>query len=584
MSSNMQEMLLAMRQCSLPLFFASTILAIYLHFTVKQELSNLRSQVVIAREQSSLQTKLATAKGAGYDSCTNEHVSTCLDGTRTELLRRILDWSTDPTGKCIYWLCGKAGMGKSTIARTIAQRLHNTGHLGATFFFKRGEGDCGSAGRFFPTILSQLADRIPELVPAVVRSLDNDSTLCEHSLQRQFGDLILLPLKNVTPEQNLDLTIVIDALDECAGDGDLRTILRLLPQVNNIPSVRLRLFITSRPDFHIRLGFGRIDGSLHKDVLLEKVQAPTVEHDIRLYFRHRFAEIRREGTECSYNPLSPDWPGDECIDKLVALAVPLFIVASTICRFVSLDDPRGRLERLLQSRNPFLSSINNMYHTILLQLFRGRDAPEHRKILADFRQVVGSIVLLAEPLAIRSLVGLLEVQDETIWSTLQPLHSVLDIDKLKPIRLLHLSFRDFLVEQTDQPAGQSAGPPAGQFHIDETKMHADLFDACIRRLQQPNALRQDICGIQKPGTKRVDVGKDRIEKCIPSDVAYACSHWIWHALEGHQVLRDDDHVHEFLRRHFLHWLEVLNWLGRLSSVIKQINKLRALVDVSQSLC
>jgi hypothetical protein len=39
-------------------------------------------------------------------------------------------------------------------------------------------------------------------------------------------------------------------------------------------------------------------------------------------------------------------------------------------------------------------------------------------------------------------------------------------------------------------------------------------------------------------------------------------------------------VHGFLKAKFLHWLEALAWLGRLSTVIDYINDLVHLVDVS----
>jgi len=34
-----------------------------------------------------------------------------------------MDWCDDPDSKCIFWLNGMAGTGKSTISRTIAREL-----------------------------------------------------------------------------------------------------------------------------------------------------------------------------------------------------------------------------------------------------------------------------------------------------------------------------------------------------------------------------------------------------------------------------------------------------------------------------
>lgn len=73
----------------------------------------------------------------------------CLGGTRTELLQKIEEWALSPSQRCIFWLRGMAGTGKSTISRTVAKAPLIKPHLSASFFFKRGEGDRGNAKKFF---------------------------------------------------------------------------------------------------------------------------------------------------------------------------------------------------------------------------------------------------------------------------------------------------------------------------------------------------------------------------------------------------------------------------------------------------
>jgi hypothetical protein len=60
-----------------------------------------------------------------------------------------------------------AGTGKSTISCTVAQNFADKGDLGASFFFKRGEGDRGHAGLFIATIATQLVQKLPLLAPHV---------------------------------------------------------------------------------------------------------------------------------------------------------------------------------------------------------------------------------------------------------------------------------------------------------------------------------------------------------------------------------------------------------------------------------
>lgn len=59
----------------------------------------------------------------------------------------------------------------------------------------------------------------------------------------------------------------------------------------------------------------------------------------------------------------------------------------------------------------------------------------------------------------------------------------------------------------------------------------------------------------------------KVEQYLPPEVKYACLYWIEHLQKGGSHLYDDDEVHQFLKAHFLHWLEVL---------IRRITQLEAL--------
>ncbi|KAL8626046.1 hypothetical protein Q9189_008273, partial [Teloschistes chrysophthalmus] len=64
--------------------------------------------------------KLLYAKGAMYNSYGDDHII-CLPATRVDLLHHIYDWARHPHSKSIFWLSGWAGIGKSTISRTVAK-------------------------------------------------------------------------------------------------------------------------------------------------------------------------------------------------------------------------------------------------------------------------------------------------------------------------------------------------------------------------------------------------------------------------------------------------------------------------------
>lgn len=85
---------------------------------------------------------------------------------------------------------------------------------------------------------------------------------------------------------------------------------------------------------------------------------------------------------------------------------------------------------------------------MLSQLLVGLTRPEAHRVAETFKQVVGCIVTLASPLSTLSLAGLLALSPDDIEDQLDFLHSVLNIpsDRTMAVQLLHLSFRDFLVD------------------------------------------------------------------------------------------------------------------------------------------
>lgn len=175
--------------------------------------------------------KLPIAHDAAFNSFTDQHEVECLPGTRTDLLDQITQWAGSPHGKCIFWLNGMAGTGKSTICRTVARSFHEKEQLGASFFFKRGEGDRGSAAKLFPTIAKQLIVSIPWLSASVEDAVTKDPDIGRKSLKEQWDKLILQPLLQSKPpdQQGVKRVVVIDALDECDREEDIRLIIRLLP-------------------------------------------------------------------------------------------------------------------------------------------------------------------------------------------------------------------------------------------------------------------------------------------------------------------------------------------------------------------
>lgn len=95
-----------------------------------------------------------------------------------------------------------------------------------------------------------------------------------------------------------------------------------------------------------------------------------------------------------------------------------------------------------------------------------------------------------------------------------------------------------------------------------------------------NSLRQDVCGQQAPGTLVANVECSRIEQCLPPEVKYTCLYWIQHLLKSGARLHGNNHVHQFLEVHLLHWLEALAWMDKTDKGIRAILSLVTQIPVS----
>jgi NACHT domain len=486
------------------------------------------------------------------------------------VLRQITIWADGPREKCIFWLNGMAGTGKSTIARTVARRYYDLGRLGASFFFSRGGGDLSHAGKFFTSIAAQLANKSPALKGYIREVIAEHKDIADQALRDQWKQLVFRPLSMLMADEPLPpLVLVVDALDECEHEDDVRAILLLLAEARCLGGIRLRVLVTSRPETPIRLGFRDISRAEHQDFVLHNISQSVIGHDLTAFVHHELAIIRRK------HGFTSDWPGEQITKLLVQKAGGLFIWAATACRFIG-DGKRfakSRLSLILQgdtSGMPTERRLDEIYLAILMHSIRGEyGEPEKEELYRMFKQTVGSIIITFEAPSADTLAKLLDTSKEEIDQTLYDLHSLLNIpeDQEQPIRPLHPSFRDFLLDK------RRCWDP--HFWVDEKKTHGVLARSCLWVMF--NGLRRDICGLHAPGALASKVHSNRIQQCLPSELQYACRYWIQHLQCSKARLFDNDPVHRFLQKHFLHWLEALSLIGKTSDSVGMVTALQSMM-------
>jgi hypothetical protein len=421
----------------------------------------------------------------------------------------------------------------------------------------------------------QLARNIPQNQRYISDAVIERNDIAHQSLPDQWRQLVLRPLSRLDYSSSPPLyLLVVDALDECDSEDDIRMILQLFTEARTLKAVRLRVFLTSRPEIPIRYGFYSIPETQHKDFVLHDIPPVIVNHDISIFFEYNLEAIRKERL------LEAGWPGEQVIRRLVQNACGLFIWAATAYRFIREGKKRqvikNRLASVLQSNGSVpepVKYLNEIYITVLKHSIPPEFSDkEKEEFYSKLRYILGGIVVLLSPLSTSSLSSLLDISEEDIDEILEDLHAILDIpkDKTCPLRLHHPSFRDFLLNKERYSDSN--------FQVDERQAHQTVANCCIQLMS--TSLTQDVCRQKAPGTLIADVEKSRIDQCLPPEVEYACIYWVQHLRKSDAQLYDNDQVHKFLQVHLLHWLEALGWIGKTSEGILAILSLEVQIQVS----
>jgi hypothetical protein len=481
------------------------------------------------------------------------HEHLCYQGTRIEVLNEILLWCRGDSEQNIYWLRGMAGTGKSTISRTVADQLVSENLLGGSYFFSRGQGGLASAVDLVTTLAVQLSRISSAYEEQICEALAAAPQVTKRTHREQWNQLILGSLKETDVPQAPSNTVVfvIDALDECDNSDDVCRLLQLFSEAKDLHNVKIRVFVTSRPETFINLGFEALPDESHLQFVLHDVPPGNIEQDLKIFFSIEFEDIRRRKKKVH------DWPSEIQTGELVSKAGGLFIFAATSTRFIreSRLSPDTSIALILDNKVKTTSvtrSIDSVYTTVLHNSLLGDCEGEEKEILlAQFKLIVGTIVTASDALTQESLSELLQIPLEDVETALQPLQSVLNIPNTthEPVRLLHPSFRDYLLDAKRCPA---------EFYISEAEIHVKLAKACLRAVSK---LDRDICGLKDPGVLVEDVDPAIISQNIPPYLRYACLYWFHHSKLGGNGFNDGGDVHVFLLDHLLHWLEALGWLG-----------------------
>ncbi|KAH6991333.1 hypothetical protein BKA56DRAFT_667813 [Ilyonectria sp. MPI-CAGE-AT-0026] len=483
--------------------------------------SNLLESIVqYIQENMQPPIQLPTFEDARFDSARVHDAPKCYEGTRASVFDRVMAWVNDAEGETFFWLHSPAGTGKSTLARSLVAKLLDTKQLAAGYFFQRQDAVGSGTSLFFPTIASQLMDTIPEFDIFLRTSLSDakNPKLESKPIEDQFKILIQDPLSAMDGPKTTRV-IIVDALDECNAPDHLYRLLSLFSRLNDIDSLRLRVFITSRLVFSIQKTFQTLSKEmvpycsldLHREFLEE------TNNGIKIVLEAGLAKIKAE------NDIKTDpWPSLEDFDRILSQATtpsPLFIYAKTLLRFVNQKGrPLRRLKLWLERHHSNATQLEDLYATIFQDLDRDEETGKSGALLSEEKQVLlhvlRAIVLVAIPLPAAALAVLLDIERDDVNDHVKSLHAVLHVPTTDraPVEIIHKSFADFLLRDRQKDTNA--------FWVDAPETHAMLARGCIKRMCK--GLRKNICKLNHPMTSTNRIKQATIQHFIPVDLQYAC--------------------------------------------------------------
>ncbi|KAI0090929.1 WD40-repeat-containing domain protein [Irpex rosettiformis] len=465
----------------------------------------------------------------------------CLEGTRTSVLRDITGWLLTESSQNILWLYGTAGSGKSTIARSIQDYMLSLSRLGAYVCFERGKSTPNGVIR---TLAYQLASYDSQIAESVIAALA-DSDINVTPIRNQFEVLHARPLSATTVTIPGPVVIVLDALDECGDAISRKELLRVLEGFTRLPS-NFRFLITGRPEADLHKAFTTSTWSRHVRPFEVDCNSDETRKNVLDYLHDELRELSEPYED---SELQPIW--ERNIGMLAEAASGLFISASTAVRMIEAsDNPFVTLKELV-SGDTRLSQLDELYTTVLQSSGIQWEKPAS---VSRFRDIVSFMILRKAPLSdsiIDGILGLpLECSSRFMLEKLRPL---VGYERGEPIYFRHTTISDYFLTSCRKNYPWS---------IDIDPQHYFFAGRCFSTMEE--SLRFNIAGLDSSYARNDSI--PGLEQTILSNISpslqYSSLYWAKHlgdceSARGASLL---DALSDFLKKRLLYWLEVLSLL------------------------
>jgi hypothetical protein len=468
-----------------------------------------------------------------------------MKGTRESILEKIETWRLDPLAPRILWLADVAGSGKSTVAKEMEEKWTSKKCLAGCFFFSRSTENTRTPRLFFTTVaqqgLAQLDPTVRTAVAVGIRKLINPVSA---SFKQQCLSIFVEPLQATQAQ----LVLLLDAIDECEPEKCRQLLRILLPLLSNLP--HLKLFITSRPETHIREELGEF---LYQELTIRSDETSNLK-DVELFMKQQLGKV----------PLTQNQRM-----QLVDHARGLFIWARTVCSL--LKKFRGNnisfVNRILSQD---FHEMNPIYRIALEQAIGSDTATETVETVMDTLRI---IVAAYEPVTPKMINSFLNISDS--MDIIRDLGSVLECGGPDAtIQFLHPTFREFLLNLEN----------GGQYYVDINMAHDLMTTRCLRIMEEE--LKYNVCML-----------RDRTEMLWPNYLSeqclkhtsialqYSCRFWASHIIVTQARLLPPfliTMIEDFFMSKLLDWAYMVSVQGSIDRALAMLRRLISVRLVSNS--
>ncbi|KAL7815583.1 WD40 repeat-like protein [Trichoderma gracile] len=452
--------------------------------------------------------------------------------------------------KRLLWVKGDPGKGKTMLlcglVNEITKRVAQSGNAVSYFFCQATMPTINNHLSVLRGLIWLIADQQPSLLSYVREKYDRSGKDLFEGPNAWYS--LAGIFRSILQDAKLKMTyVIVDGLDECTTG--LPELLELIKEI--LPLHNVKWILSSRNWPEIQAILEDTPDAQGVNLSLE-VNAAVVADAVDAYISEKASKVKLFNRN--------DHLREEAFKLIKEKANGTFlwvsIVFQQLQRMKFLD---GGLFSLMERLNAFPKGLTELYDRMLKQI-KDLDSEQESELC---QTVLGICVVAYQPLRLQELATLAGFEDDltepsALRTLIETCGSFLTV-KDELVYFIHQSSKEYL---TTSNGAQSAIFPNGT-----NKVHHKMAMQSLEIMER--MLCRDMYKLQNPAILTDDISTPEPDPLV--SLRYPCSYWLRHlCISMDSFDPSDGKVLKFLRKHILHWLEVMSLMGNPSGGVPYV--------------